>query len=149
MDNQDNLLNSDLQIDDIAIQHLKETTGWAKFLGVVGFVFSGFIAIAAFVAGATLSTLRSPFSNSYGAGLGASIIVIYLLMAGLTFMISLFVYRFGSNGKAAINSGDQSSLNDSLKNLKFVFRTQGIITCIYLGILVLVFLFGGLAAMMR
>ncbi len=149
MDNQDNLLNNDLQIDDISMQHLKETSGWAKFLGIVGFIFSGFIAIAAFAAGATLSTIRSPFSGSYGRGLGASIIVIYLLMAGLTFMISLFVYRFGSNGKAAIASGDQTSLNESLRNLKFVFRTQGIITCIYLGILVLVFVFGGLAALMR
>jgi hypothetical protein len=149
MDNQNNLLNSDLQIDEIAAQHLKETTGWAKFLGVVGFIFSGFIAIAAFVAGAALSTLRSPFSNSYGAGLGGLIVVVYLLMAGFVFMVSLFVYRFGSKGKAAITSGDQLSLNDSLKNLKFVFRTQGIITCIYLGFLVLAFLFGGLSALMR
>jgi hypothetical protein len=64
--------------------------------------------------------------------------------------MSLFLYRFSSKMKVALYSTDQDNLNASFLNLKNLYKMMGILTIIYLGILVLALIFGiGAAAFMR
>ena len=152
MEPNQNLLSTDLQMDSIVQSHLKETAMWARFLGILGFVLTGFITIAAFFMGTILGNVMhtNPYASSGDVPgmLGGFITVIYLILAAVMFFISLFTYRFGVRTKAAMLTTDQESMYKGMLNLKLLFRTYGIIMVIYLGFLVLALIGGVFGAMM-
>ncbi len=152
MESNQNLLNTDLQLDSIVQSHLKETAMWARFLGIIGFVLTGFITIAAFFMGTILGNVMhtNPYASSGDVPgmLGGFITAIYLILAAVMFFISLFTYRFGVRTKAAMLTTDQESMYKGMLNLKLLFRTYGIIMVIYLGFLVLALIGGVFGAMM-
>ena len=149
MDTNENLLNNDLQIDSIAYTHLKETAMWARFLGIVGFILSGLLVIVAIFAGTLIGKMMQagPYSNAGTANLGGGFItVIYLIIAGISFLMSLLVFRFGTRTRNALLSTDQGSLNAGLGSLKIMFRVYGIVTIIYLGFVAIAMIVGIAAA---
>lgn len=148
METNQNLLNADLQIDAISHAHLYETAKWATFLAILGFIGSGIVALVAVFAGTFLGALGS---SPYGGGsalIGAGFVTtIYLVIAAIYFFMSLFLFRFATKMKTALNTTDQESLNNSFLNLKNLYKMMGILTIIYLAILVLALIFGVGAAL--
>lgn len=136
METTPNLLNEDLQVDSISHSHLKETAMWAKLLGIVGLVISVILAIAALFAGSFLETM-SGGAGGFGSGMGVMLSVIYLIVAGIYFAVSLFMFRFATKMKLALQTVDQENFNTALYNLKLVYRITGIIIIIYLALIVL------------
>ena len=153
MGTNENLLNSDLQVDETSYLHLKESAMWAKLVSVVGIVMSILLAIVPFFIGSFMAKYSSnPYSryNSSAATIGAGFItVVYLIMAIVLFLISLFLYRFAVKLKTALQSYDQGNLNLAFQNLKVYFRILGIITIIYIVIIVLAMLGTMAAGIMR
>ncbi len=148
MGTNENLLNSDLQIDSVAHAHLAETAKWGNFLSIVGFILSAILAIMALFAG----TLMGSMSNAYGgsSAIGAGFVtVLYLIIAVVYFFMSLYLYRFSAKTKAALYTNDQESFNNGLMNLKNLYKLMGILTIIYLAFLGLALIFGIGAAFMR
>ncbi|MGG9972710.1 hypothetical protein ACQ33O_13035 [Ferruginibacter sp. SUN002] len=139
MEQQTNLLENDLIIDTASITHLKETAMWAKFLGVVGFVMSGIIAVMALAMGTLFSKLTGSYSGAgdLGVAAGGSIMMVYLVMAAITFFMSRFLFLFARKTQVALKTSDQESLVTAFKNLKVYFRFAGIITIIGLVFFVL------------
>jgi Family of unknown function (DUF5362) len=148
METNENLLSSELQIDNISHGYLSETAKWANFLGIVGFVLSGILVIVALFAG-TLMGRMSSYGGSEAAMGAGMITILYLIIAVVYFFMSLFLFRFAGKMKAALYANDQVSLNDSFLNLKNLYKMMGILTIIYLGFIVLAFIFGIGAAMMN
>lgn len=149
MEINENLLNSELQIDSIAHAHLAETAKWGVFLSIVGFILSGILVIIAIFAGTFMSSMNSTYGGAapmIGAGF---ITVLYLIIAVLYFFMSLFLYRFATKMKAALYSNDQDTLNNSFLNLKNLYKLMGILTIIYLAFIVLAMIFGIGAALMQ
>ncbi len=152
MDTNQNLLNNELQIDVIAHSHLKETAMWAKFISIVGIILSILLAIAAFFMGAFIAKFSSSYRpyGSSGRMMGAGMItIVYLVVAVVFFFVSLYLNRFASTMKTALQTNDQSTLNQSFKNIKVYFRSLGIITVIYLLFLFLFLIIGVGSALMR
>ncbi len=148
MESNQNLLNSELQIDTIAHAHLAETAKWGFFLSIVGFILSVIIALVGLFAGTFFSRATSSFGD--GALMGAGFLTfIYLLIGALYFFMSLFLYRFATKMKAALYSNDQDSLNNSFSNLKGLYKLMGIITIVYLSFIALALLFGIGSSLMR
>ena len=148
METENNLLENELLIDTVSQVHLKETAMWAKFLAIAGFIISIIIAIGAVFAGTMFNKLTAgmPGGNKGGVMTGGVIMVMYLLIAAVAFFMSLFLFRFGVKMKVALIINDQESLNLSFQNLKVYYRFAGIITIIYLVILLLALLGGLIAA---
>jgi hypothetical protein len=152
MDADQNLLKYDLQIDEQGQTHLKETAMWAKFIAIVGIILSVFLCFAAFFMGALLSRFST---NPYGrsgsaAALSAGFItVFYLIIAVVFFFISLYLYRFATKMKQALQTADQLSLNQSFQNIKVYFRILGIITVLYVGLIGLSILIGIIGVAIR
>ena len=148
MEIENNLLENELLIDTVSLVHLKETAMWAKFLAIAGFIISIIIAIGAVFAGTMFNKLTAgmPGGNKGGVMTGGVIMVMYLLIAAVAFFMSLFLFRFGVKMKVALITNDQESLNLSFQNLKVYYRFAGIITIIYLVILLLALLGGMIAA---
>ena len=147
-----NLLSAELQVDTIAATHLKETAMWAKLLAVVGLVLSVLIAIVGLFAGTMMATMTKNLGgdssiNALGSGM---VTILYLIIGGVYFFLSLFLLRFSVKMKLALLTTDQDNFNASLFNLKLVYRTMGIIMVIYLSFLALALVVGiGAAAFMR
>jgi len=147
MENNQNLITADLQVDGFAYAHLKETAMWSRFLGIVGFVISALYVVIAIFAGTFMSTLGSSLQTAGFMGGGVMLSIFYLVFAGIGFVVSLFMFRFGKNMKLALQNTEQESLNAAFLNLKLVYRFYGIIMIIGLAFMVLAIVVGIGAAM--
>lgn len=135
MDNEQNLIETELMIDSTIQVHLKEAASWGKFLGMIGFVYSGLIAVGAIFAATMLTKFSSSYSGTVGGGsvlAGGGVGIIYLAMAGVVFFMSMYLFRFAKNTQQAVKTNDQEALAVAFSNLKIYFRFAGIITVIAL-----------------
>lgn len=149
MDTEQHLLENELMIDNISQSHLKETAMWTKFLAITGFFLSALIAIGAFVVGTMLNKLSAiPGGKPMGAMAGGMITVIYLFVAVIAFFMSFYLFKFSIKMQMALKANDQETLNVSFQNLKNYYRFAGIITILYLVILLLALIGGTMAAIL-
>ncbi|MGI9545312.1 MAG: DUF5362 family protein [Cyclobacteriaceae bacterium] len=144
-------MNTDLGLTPSAKSYLMETAKWAKFLSIVGFIMIGILVIFAFVFGTVMSNMPE-FDEIPGfAGIGGTFItVIYLIMALLYFFPTLYLFRFATKTKAALEGSNTDGLSGGLENLKSTFKFMGILMAIVLGFYALAFIFGiigGIAGM--
>lgn len=128
-----------LIVDEQVRDHLLNTAKWAKFLAIVGFVFTALIVIAAFTMGSMMSML--PQQNAFmrmGGGIG--ITILYLIFAVLYFIPCLYLFRFATRTQRALSQNIQESFLTSLASLRRFFRFVGVLTLIYLIIIALAFI---------
>lgn len=131
-----------LSIDPVTKAHLAETARWARFLSIVGFVLLGLmilvgISVALFV-GRPLDTYGG---NSVFDAFSVGMSFMYLIAAVIWFFPLLFLFRFASRMKTALNGNDQNALNTSFGNLKSCFRYVGVITIIVFALYALALVF--------
>jgi hypothetical protein len=125
-------------IDQSSRNHLWEAAKWARFLSIVGFIMCGLIVVGAIFAGSFLTTMTSSYNEGYGSsagltgGMAAFVVIFYIGIAILVFFPYLFLFRFATRMKAALNTNDQLTLNTSFQNLKIMFRYVGILTIVML-----------------
>jgi hypothetical protein len=141
MENNGNLLSTELLVDSIAHTHLSETAKWARFLAIVGFFISGLLLLAAVFAGTFLTAINT---TSVAAGIFSATILssVYVIIAAIYFLLCLYLFRFANKMKAALMASDQDSFNLALHNLKLVYRITGIVVIVYLALIVLALIFG-------
>lgn len=147
MEQGQNLLTSDIHVDEIAYGHLKETAKWGKFLGLLGFVLSGLLALLGIFAGSMITTLMERSGSTAGPVGAGTLTMIYIIGALIYFFMSLYLYRFAVKMQAALNTTNQETFNESLSNLRMLYRMMGIIMIVYLSILALAMIGGIIAAM--
>ncbi|MBX9784959.1 MAG: hypothetical protein K2X48_16845 [Chitinophagaceae bacterium] len=139
-----------LEVEETSSRFLSETAKWAKFLSILGFVLTGIIVIIAIFAGTFLASMSGGMSESVlPAGFSIIITIVYLAFALLYFFPCLYLYRFSSKMKQALLENNQVQLNSSFENLKSCFKFMGIMAIVIISIYILLFLFGGLASLMR
>ena len=134
MENINDLLQSELIIDGASAASLKETAMWGRFLGILGFIYSGIISVLAVFSGFFFQKLLPKATEVNQAAMigGVFIGVLYFVMAVIIFFMSMYLFRFGNKAQAALKTSDQESLVESLKNLRLYFRFIGVITLISL-----------------
>ena len=123
--------------------YLKEAGRWASFLGIIGFILTGIIAICSFFAGAVMSSAAFQSSgaiSSVMAGLGGFLTVIYLLVALFYFFFSLYLYQFGDRIKKGINFTDNLHVTNAFSKLKSFFKLWGITTIVIISLYILIFI---------
>ncbi|OJW14869.1 DUF5362 family protein [Mucilaginibacter sp. 44-25] len=135
--------------------YLQKAGKWASFLGIMGFIGTGFIAIAALFMGTIFTTMATmnPMMGA-AAGMGSLVTVFYLLLAVVSFFFALYLYQFGSRVKDAIAYSNTEQLTSALGKLKSFFKLWGIITIVYIVFVVLALAFSiatglGAASMMN
>ncbi len=117
------------------VHHAAVSAKWSKFLAIVGFVFIGFIVIAALSVGLIADKLPNvPFSGL--------ITVLYLLIAALYFYPTYTLFVYATKVRKALNTGDQEDLEEGYKNLASHHKFLGILILIFLCLYGLIFLAG-------
>lgn len=135
-------MNTDLQLTTQSLDYLNQTRKWTYFLSILGFITCGILAQLGLFLSTFLSILdefSNNFSDSTSLTGGALIFVsiFYIGIALLVFLMYRYLYRFSIQLKAALESNNSATLEESLKNLKSCWKFTGIITIIVLGFYVL------------
>jgi hypothetical protein len=131
----------ELSVDGASSGFLKETSRWAKFLSIVGFVMVGLmilISLSIIGLGSSNALLEASFQNA-GYSSPMMVGVIYLVMAVVSIFPYLYLFQFGSRMKAALDASDQDALNSAFSSLKSCFKFVGVFTIIMLAFLILAF----------
>ena len=145
------LLDNDLQLSNSAQKFLSESARWARFLAIIGFIFCGFMAVIAFFIPAVIVNLP-PYNNmpaGFSSGVAAGITILYLLLALLLFFPCLYLYKFSIKMQVSLNTVSQETFDESLKNLKSMFKFYGILTIVMLSVYALIFVIAMIVAAMK
>jgi len=133
-------------LDPQGSQYLLDASKWAKFLSIVGFVFTGLMVILSLVLGSFIDASMSSMGGFAGGIGGGVITTMYIFIALIWFFPCLFLFRFATNAQKALATNETEKITESLKNLKSCFRFMGIFTIIILSIYalgIIVVLIGG------
>jgi len=115
--------------------HLTSAGTWARLLGILGFVFTGFILIMAlfmifggsFLSEFMASTGGEEMPEGMG-GVGAFAGLLYLVIGAIYFLISWWIYRFGNEVKYGLTTNSPEHLTSAFNNLKNYFQAFGILS---------------------
>jgi len=145
-----NLSNYQLVITEEIKRDLSETAKWGTFIAIVGFIGVGFMVIAAvgmMVFMSTMSSISPDTGSPFGIFGGGILGGFYLILAALYFFPVLYLYKFSSKMKMALNGDDDVALHDAFKNLKSVYKFLGIMTIAFIALYGLFFVIGLLGGM--
>ena len=146
---------------------LQKGARWARFLGIVGMVLAGLMLLMGIFFGSLIQWVlrmqatmlppemadmpRSGMEDMLAA-MGVVYLVLFVLMAALYFMPSLFLYQHGSRIRRALATGfDPGAFHQALQALRKLFTFMGILTLVLLvlyGLFFVVGVLGMLAATM-
>ncbi|GAB4231475.1 MAG: hypothetical protein Tsb0034_03850 [Ekhidna sp.] len=122
------------------LKNLLETAKWGKFLGIVGFVFTGLMVFVG------LMMFAVP---DMGLMMPTSVLsLIYMLLSLFYFFPSLYLYRFSIKIRSGIHNGEMLERSAAFENMKKLFLFMGIVTIVLLAFYVLIFFFGLLGGML-
>ena len=145
-----------LSIDPVTKSYLIETSKWAKFLAIIGMIALVLMMVFGVAMAVGMSSALNTYETEYsgsptGFGTMSAGIMggLYIVIAVIMFFPLLYLLRFANRVKAAMYGNDQNSLNVSFQNLKSYFKFLGILTIIYLALIILgiVFALMSMAAM--
>ena len=140
MENQN---NNEMHLNASALEFLKESTKWSKFLAIMGFVGIGFMVLAAIFMGAFMSMIPTATESSEFNPLGAMkgfISVLYLIIAAIYFFPVYYLYKYANDTKNAIQNNDSELLSNGLGFLKSHHKFLGITMIVVLSLYVLMFI---------
>lgn len=137
-------------LDDFSKSYLLETVRWTKFLAILGFIGTGMMVFAALIFMTVGGVLSSMTSSLSGLGILGSvgIGIFYLAFAFLYFYPVLCLYRFTTNMKSGIATGNQMQVTEAFRYQRNMYRFMGILAIVVISIYILLFVFGGLFATM-
>jgi len=143
---------SNLEINRIAKDYLYETAKWGKFLGIMGFIVTGLMIVFGIFYSFILSSVPNVSNDGfyqvgYLLGYGLGFTLVYILAAVLYFFPALYLFRYSSKLKIAIQTSNSQELVNAFSNQKSLYKYSGIFTIIVLGFyaLALLIMLAGLA----
>ena len=141
-----------MEISQASKSYLKELSGWAMFLSVMGFITVGFLALAGIILPFIFSAIPEIAEINPMFALGSIFLsIVYFLLALIYFFPVLYLFKFASKTKKALFQNSSEVIEDAFKNLKSSFKFVGIMTIViisfYILMAVVMIAAGGLAAL--
>ena len=115
-----------------ALESLRITARWAFFLAILGFIGIGFLILAGIVVGITFS-FTSELQSIYP--FPPALLSLFFIILGVVYLFPmLYLYRFATQMKAAVQQKAQDTLNRSLANLKAHYKFIGILAIVLIAL---------------
>jgi hypothetical protein len=120
------------------LKNLSQASPWLRFMGIIGFISSGFMALLGFLSigmaplfNSLLDEFEEIFSFFSGFGVITFLYAVYFLgFAAILFFPALFTYRFGAKINNYIRNSSPGDLELAFKNNKMLWQFKGILTII-------------------
>ena len=130
----------ELQLNQTAVQYLKESAKWSLFLAIMGFIGIAFMIIAAISMGTLMSSgLGSSPGMGAMAGMGGILSGVYIVMALLYFFPIYYLYKYATDMKNALNSRNNDMLTGALGYLKSHHKFLGVSMIVIISLYILIF----------
>ena len=126
----------DLQLDQEAGNHFRESSKWAKFLSIVYFVAVAIVLLVLVFAATALINAFQEFAPGF-TGAGGFMVAVVIIALGIVLFTTFLLYRFATLTKEGIERQDQLIFNRGLQALKNYFIVYGVLTI--LGLVINVF----------
>lgn len=133
-------------IDETGRAYILEISRWAKFLALIGLIFTGLLCIGLLFLVFDASEISKQLGNIYGAGYGVGMFFFYCLLILIFLYPSLTLFRFANRIKPALHTANTELFNEAFRNLKNTFKFCGIYMIIILTIYGLFILFAIITA---
>lgn len=118
--------------------YLLEAAKWARFMGLIGYVFVGFLALVAIFAGTFMNYMvRHTPAAATNSPVGSGVFTIamggyFLLIALLYYFPSRYLHQFGVKTLVALHQNQQISFTQAFSRLKSFFKFFGVLTLVIL-----------------
>ena len=122
-----------IMINSEVKNYLLQTSKWAKFLAIMGYVVVVLLILIAlvFIFGFSLiSQFKYPLSSMGYVG------YLYIIMAVVYYFPVTYLYKFSVEMNKGLKSNDEQSIILGFKKLKSLFRFMGIFTIVVLSMYV-------------
>lgn len=123
-------LDSDkLRINNSIKENLITAAKWARFLAIIGFIFTGLMGIGSLVLAVTAMT----------SGFGPLVLAAFIYV-GLTIVMifpALYLIRFAGSIEKGLNSNKQGEFDYGIQNLKSLFKFTGIYTIVFIALYII------------
>lgn len=144
MDTLDEIVNSgEANLNVKARTHLKTASLWAKFVGIVLFIFTGLVFTAC------VFMFINAAGSSYGNDEMLMLGVTYLISSVLYFFVAKFVFDFGRHTKRGIKNNSQEAVEKGIKGLKNHFVLMGVLMIIGLALMFIMMIFIAMLSSIR
>lgn len=110
-------------------QYWQETSQWALFFAVLGFVYLSLMLLILLVASTTLGVMGIP------------VILGILLIGGLVFPPVWFTFAFSRDIKKSLRQDDVAAADSAFLSLRRLYQYAGILTAIIMGLYALILVF--------
>ncbi|MDR3139816.1 MAG: hypothetical protein LBT95_09145 [Treponema sp.] len=122
-------------LTEAMVFYLRGASPWIRFIGVLSYIGSGFMAaagLAMIVVSPGLADSSSLFSSiGFNAGMGA----VYIALGVIVFFPARFTYKFGAKIRSYLQSNAEQELELAFKNNKSLWKFYGILSIVYLAII--------------
>ena len=137
--NQDKLIDDQLEttgsvLTDEMKAHLTETRKWGLFFVILGLLFCGLMIVA--VVGMVLTQASNnaaelPFAMTW-------IYFFYGLLVAFYVLPIYYLIKYNSNAEDAVKNDSSQALESSMKYMKLLFRSTGVMTIAFIVIYIIV-----------
>jgi hypothetical protein len=134
-------LTSQSVITENMLYHLKKTSPWLRFVGIVGFAACGLMTVFVVLLAGSVNSFISEAVPYVGQAFTATMVVTLVISLPLIFFPSFFLFNAGKKLRNYVHSGSEGDLETALKFNKFFWVFTGIVTIVYVSIVVLVLFF--------
>lgn len=120
-------------ITNLTLELITRTTGWMKFLAVMGFIGSGFLVLGSF------AVMSQPYTGPY-------LFLGYLIVGVIGFFPALYLLQYANLLSDFVQNRDAGALEMAFEKQRSMYVFIGIITIIYIALIIILFLIGIAAA---
>lgn len=139
MENQEqfeNLETPQLIVTEDMRSYIYDMAKWANFLGIIGFVLSAFMLMAALTVGPAINANpeMAKMLGQFGAMDRATFSLVFFIYGIAFFYPSFLMVRYAAKAKQGVLYGEQANLNEAMAKLKSLFKYFGILAIIIIGL---------------
>ena len=124
-------------LTETMVSYLKDASPWMRFVGIMGFVGAGFMAMGALgVISASPFIANIPgIPGVWGAAALIAVGLVYLGAAVLLFFPARFTYFFGEKIRRFLRSNSEAELEGAFKNNRSLWKFIGILTIVNIAVI--------------
>jgi len=126
---------------------LHQSGRWARFLGILGFIGTGFLLLFGLFFSAITSLIPSYQSTAGMTGAFSGFMgFFYIIIAVFYFFVSRYLYQFGDRIKSGIEFSNSGQVTDALGKLKSFFKMVGITSIVFIALYIVIIIGAIIAA---
>jgi hypothetical protein len=124
-------------LTETMVSYLKDASPWMRFIGIMGFIGAGFMALGAvgLISASSFISNIPDIPGIWGVTALVAVGLLYLGVAALVFFPARFTYCFGDKIRSFLRSNSEAELEKAFKNNRSLWKFIGVLTIINIAVI--------------